>query len=360
MKQISILLLFLVPILSKAQKVDLDRYNFTVQVRTLPQIRLDTSYHTYNVYVEGTKLMQTYLDEMDPEKSVILDGWKVLPANGHVTVKVKLEDLLPESVSVKERVENIKDKTGKITGTRIFYYQEVVYTFAAQANISDYKGAHIMDQVLFDRGYKQVYKSPEFPIRQVAEGYFMINALKVTGDLYKNCVNRAMHSLSEQLSNNFGYGEATISDFMWILDSRKHPEYDAHRKAFQTISEVLFSFNANQPLDGAREKLQPVINYFESIKKNYTSTKKTDRKLRYASYYNLAVLYYYLDDPQAMLREASGLVMNDYDAKDGKVFEGSAMRLKNLFQNARINTRHFPIDPTTFKGPYESEVTRNK
>lgn len=360
MKYLYLALLFLLPILSIGQKVDLDRYNFTVQVRTLPQMRLDSSYHTYNVVVEGTKLMQSYLQDMDPEKSVIVDGWKSLSTTGHITFRIKLEDLLPESVSVKERVENIKDKTGKITGTRIFYYQEVVYTFAALAQINDYKGEHIMDIVLADRGHKQTYKSPEFPIRQVAEGYFMINALSVTGNLYKSCVTRAMHTLSNQASNNFGYSEATISDFMWILDSRKHPEYTAHREAFQQITEVLFTFNASQSIDGVREKLQPVINYFEKIKKTYTSTKKYDRKLRYASYFNLAVLYYYLDDPQSMLKEAKGLVMNDYDANDGRVFENSALRLKNLFQSAKIYTRHFPIDPTTFKGPYETEVTKNK
>jgi len=64
-------------------------------------------------------------------------------------------------------------------------------------------------------------------------------------------------------------------------------------------------------------------------------------------------LYYYLDDPQAMLKEAGGLILNDYDTRDGKAFESSALRLKKLFDDTKIYTRHFAIDISTFRGPYE-------
>ena len=360
MKNKIILLLLVLPLASLAQKVDLDRFTFSTQLRDLPLVLIDSTYRTYNVTVEGTKLMQGYLRELTPEKSLFLEGWKMLNQDGHVTFKVKLEDLLPESFSVKERVEIKNDKTGKEISRRSYYSQEVVYTMAANAEVIDYKGANIINFVLADRGNKQVYHSPEFPIRQLAEGYFMMNALTITGQLYKSSVNRAMDYLSEQATHNFGFGERNVTDFMWILDSRKHPEYMAHRKAFQDIQEVMFSISANKPLDGVREKLQPVIKYFESIKKNYTSSKKADRKLRYASYYNLAKLYYYLDDPQAMMKEASGLVLNDFDASDGKSLEQSALWLKELFTRTQSNSRHFPIDIASFKGPFENTVSTTK
>ncbi|MGZ8558007.1 MAG: hypothetical protein ACXWWC_06740, partial [Chitinophagaceae bacterium] len=239
---------------------------------------------------------------------------------------------------------------------RKLYSQEVVYTFFAFAEINDYKGAHIETINLASRNYKQVYNSPEFALKYAAEAYFMINSLKVTEQLYKNCVNRAMNYLSDRLNNNFGYAEVTVNDQMWILDSKKHYEYQAHRQAFLTISEVMFSISANRSLDGIREQLQPAISYFESIKKKYTSNSKHDRKLRYASYYNLAVLYYHLDDPQAMKKEASGLILNDFDAKDGRALEASAINLKNLFIQTNFSTRHFEIDITKFKGPGEATV----
>jgi len=338
------------------KKVDLDRYRFTSQFRSLPTVTLDSSYHTYHVSVEATRMMQAYLYEMTPEKSVVLEGWKMLKKNGHLAIQVKLEDLLPESFSVKEREEIIKDRAGKETGRRKLYSQEVVYTFSAFADISDYKGAHIKSIVLASRNYKQVYKSPEFAIRGVAEGYFLVNSMTVTEQLYKNCVNRAMSTLTTNINNDFGYAVTTITEHMWIVDTKKHPEYQAHRQAFLTCSEVLFGISANRPLDGVREQLQPAINYFESIKRKYPSTSKHDRKMRYASYYNLAVIYYYLDDPQAMQKEANALILNDYDAKDGKSLASTALYLKNLFIDTKRNSRHFAIDINSFRGPGEPSV----
>jgi hypothetical protein len=344
----------LTPLVATSQKVpDLDRFRFTAEFRTLPQTRLDSSYHTYNVAITGTRLMKGYFEEMEPERTVLLEGWKQIPKDGHITVDVKLEDLLPETFSVKERTEAIKDRQGRQTGTRTVYYQEVIYTFSAFADVSDYRGGHIQNIILADRGYKQTYTSPEFPLRPLAEGYFLVNAPSITERLYKNCVTRAMHYLSEKLTDDFGYGEARINDQMWIIDSKKHPEYSAHRNAFLVLKDALFSLSADKPLTGVREQMQPAINYFESIKKKYVSTSKHDRKIRYASYYNLAVIYYYLDDPQSMLKEAAGLILNDFDARDGKNLEASAIRLKNLFEQTRISSRHFAIDTASYRGPYE-------
>jgi hypothetical protein len=338
-----------------AQKsVDLDKFGFAVEFRTLPAVKIDSTYRTYNVEVESTKLMSSFMNELYPDRSVILEGWRKRAHDGHIQIKVILDDLLPESFSTKERIENIKDKNGVITGTRTYYSQEVIYTFAAKAIVNDYKGAHIMDQVLAARGSKQSYRSPEFPVKAVAEGYFALNSLKVTNDLYRMNVNRAMQNLSNRLTNDFGYNAVTVNDYMWIIDSRKHPEYTAHRKAFQQMNSILFSMNADTPIESVREQMKPVIAYFESIKKRYPSTSKHDRKIRYASYFNLSVLYYYLDDPQNMMLQANGLVLNDFDSKDGKVFEQSALRLKNQFQASNIYTRHFPININSFKGPYEN------
>lgn len=356
MKKLYILTFCFLPLFSTAQKsVDLDRHRFKVQYRSLPAMRLDSTYRTYDVQVETTQLMQSLLHDMSPENSVVLEGWRKLPQDGHITIKVKLGDLVPGSVSVKERVVTTKNGNGQVTGTKTFYYQEVVYTFAATANIYDYKGMHIMDQELADRNYKQVYRSPEFAIRPMAEGYFLVNSLAVTKELYRNSVNRAMHHLSERITDNFGFSEVTVNDYMWIIDSRKHPEYSAFRQVFRQMNEVLYNMDANTPIEGVREKLKPVIDYFEKIRRDYSSNNRHDRKIRYASYFNLAVLYYYLDDPQSMMREANGLVLNDFDTKDGKAFERTATWLKNLFQQNNIYTRHFSINTASFKGPYEKD-----
>ncbi|HEX4876416.1 MAG TPA: hypothetical protein VFV31_07060 [Chitinophagaceae bacterium] len=353
MKNIINLLLFL-PLPLLAQKnVDLDKFRFSVQYRSLPAIKIDTDYRTYNVEIETTRLMNPLLAEMQPENSVRIEGWKKLPQDGHLTVKVNIGDLVPGDVTVKERVVTTKNGNGVITGTRIYYYQEVAYTFEAEAIIQDYKGMHIMDEQLAARNYKRVYRSPEFASRVIASGYFIANSIAITKELFRESVTAAIHRLSERLNQSFGYEPVTVNDMMWVIDSRKHPEYDDWRKAIRQINDVLFEMNAATPITDARDKLQPAIAYFEKIKKLYASNNRHDRKLRYGCYYNLAVLYYYLDDPQAMMKEANGLELNDFDARDAKGFKETATWLKNIFEQNNIYSRHFAIDTESFKGPME-------
>jgi len=355
MKKLITACLFTFPAFVQAQKVDLDPFKFTVQYRQLPAMRIDSTYNTYNVVVEGSKIMQPFLIDLTPAQTVLLEGWKKLPQTGHITIKIVLDDLLPEAVSVAERVETIRNKAGQVTATNTYYSQEVKYSFAATAMVSDYKGAHIIDFNLADRGMKNIYRSPEFALRTLADGYFILNTFRIKADLYRQNISNSMHLLSQQLTENFGYKVVNSNDVMWIVDSRKHSEYSAHRQAFQQLTDVFFGMSADNSIDAVKVKVQPVIEYFERIKKDYTSSSKHDRKLRYASYYNLAVLYYYLDNPQAMMKEAQGLRLNDYDSKDARGFENSAILLKNLFEKLNIYTRHFKIDVTSYKGPFEKK-----
>lgn len=354
MKKLLLFFLFISPHILFAQKsVDLDRYKFAVQFRSLPAVKIDPTYRTYDVEVETTRLMNPLLQDMQPEKTVRLEGWRRLPENGHLTIKVKLGDLLPGDATVKERTVTTKNGNGVITGTKTYYYQEVTYTFEADAIISDYKGLHIMNQPLAGRNYKRIYKSPEFTVRAIAEGYFVVNSLAITKQLFRESVTSAMHRLSEHITENFGFDQVTANDNMWVIDSRKHPEYSDWRNAIRQISDVLRSLTASTPATDTKEQVQAAINYFEKVKKDYSSLSRHDRKLRYACYYNLAVLYYYLDDPQSMLKEASGLELNDFDAKDARGFIQTATWLQNLFLQNNIYTRHFAINTDVFKGPYE-------
>lgn len=361
MKNTYTLLLLLLPFSLLAQKsVDLDRYRFSVQFRALPAVRIDSTYRTYDVEVEATRLMNPFLLDMQPEKTVRLEGWKKLPQDGHLNIKVKLGDLVPGDVAVKERVVTSRNGNGVLTGTKTYYYQEVTYTFEAEAIITDYKGMHVMDEQLASRTYKKVYRSPEFTVRAIAEGYFLVNSLSLTRELFRESVTNAMHRLSERITENFGFDQVSANDNMWVIDSRKHPEYSDWRNAIRQINDVLFSMNASTPFPDAREQVQPAINYFEKIKKEYSSSSRHDRKLRYGCYYNLAVLYYYLDDPQSMMKEANGLELNDFDPKDAKGFKETATWLKNLFEQNNIYTRHFAIDIESFRGPHEKQdVTAN-
>ena len=119
-----------------------------------------------------------------------------------------------------------------------------------------------------------------------------------------------------------------------------------------TISKnAMAPMNANEPLDKIKQKMQPVIDYFEKLKKEYATSDKEDRKMRYSSYYNLAKIYIYLDEPEKAMTEADALAMNGYDEKDGKMLHQVAALLADKLRKNNANTRHFAVNVNDYTSP---------
>jgi hypothetical protein len=138
---------------------------------------------------------------------------------------------------------------------------------------------------------------------------------------------------------------------MWVLNSRKHPEYDGFQRAWMNVRQSMMEMSANEPLDNVREKLKPAIAYFSQLKKRYGSGAKNDKKILYACHFNLSKIYYYLDEPDQAMKEAGELVINGYDAKDGKQLEAVSSDLKAMMKQSKMKSRHFPVDIDSYKGP---------
>lgn len=350
-KVYTIFLSFLSSYLAYSQRVDLDKYNFSASYIELPQMAIDTSYKTYFVEIDASPAILKDLEHQDPKELVFVEGWRKLSENAHVKIFTRLEDVFIENADIKERIEILKDKDGKETGKRSHYYLQVIYSFAAEASINDYKGNPVTTITLASRENRQTYNTQEFSSFIEASLYFKFKGLDFTKDIGKRAVRSAMYYLSNTMSNSFGYRPRTVNDFLWILDSRKHPEYSAHRRAWMAFKQAMFQMSAEEPLDEVKRSLVPVINYFESLKKKYSSNSKADRKLRYASCFNLAKIHYYLDDPDEAMREAGELMINEFDEKDGRRLEAAARELKELFRESKFNTRHFPLETEKYTGP---------
>lgn len=334
-----------------SQRVDLDKYNFNASFVELPRMAIDTSYKTYFVELDASSGILKDLEGENIREIVNIQGWRKLPASGHVKIFTRLEDIFIVNFEVKERIEVLKDKNGKETGRRSHYYGEVVYTFSALAKVTDFKGNSITTLTLADRDAQRTHKTQEFSSFIEASLYYKFRGLDFTKDIGKRAARNAMHQLSNTMTHNFGYYPRTVGDFLWILDSKKHPEYIAHRKAWLVFKQAMFQMSAEEPLDEVKRSLVSVISYYETIKKKYSSDSKADRKLRYASCYNLAKIHYYLDDPDAAMREAGELMLNEFDEKDGRRLEAAATDLKNLFRQSKFSSRHFRLETEKYAAP---------
>ena len=353
-------LFIIITLVSTAQSVDLDRFYFNATYRELPRKGLDTSWRTFAVAVETGPLCKLVMKDDMLTELVNIEGWRRLDNNAHILVRTRLEDVIVEKSQVRERQEILKDKQGKQTGIRRYYAMQLTYSYAAHTTVTDYTGRLLEQFPAVDRNVKHTYTGQEYATKAEAELHFAYNAMHVSSEIMRRVATNTFEELGNRLSTQYGYTQRTVNDFMWILDSRKHPEYEAHRKAFGIVKQAMFQMNADEPVDKVREMVQPAIDYFEKVKKRYPSTNKKERKLRYASFYNLAKIYLYLDDPDAAMHEATALVMNDFDARDGRVLENVANDLKSLLQQNKVKSRHFPVNIHEFNGPFKSTASKVK
>ncbi|MGB8191295.1 MAG: hypothetical protein WCF67_05210 [Chitinophagaceae bacterium] len=336
---------------SNGDKVNLDKFSFTASYRDLPRNALDTSYHTYSVSIDYGYITRLAMRRNEMEDQVVMEGWRKLPYDAHVQIKIKFEDLIIQGSEVKERVEVLKDKNGKETGKKTSYTVEVAYTFGAQARLTDYKGRFIDNVVLASRDTRRVHQSEEFSSSAEAKLYSKLGLVLLTSTLTKQSMNNAISNLSNMLTSNYGYPERVVGDFFWVVNSRKHPEYENHQRAWGNFKRAITYMSPNEPLDEVKQMMQPVIEYYNKAIKTYSSDSKGDKKMRYASHYNLAKIYWYLDDPDAAMREATELIINGYDAKDGRSLEAGATDLKMLMRQSRIYSRHFKMQVQEYEGP---------
>jgi hypothetical protein len=350
-KVYTVLLSIFFTYIAYCQRVDLDKYNFNASYIELPRKAIDTGFRTFFVEIDASSGIQKDLEHENPGELIYIKGWKKLPGNGHVRIATRLEDVFIENIEVKERIEVLKDKEGKETGKRSHYYIQLLYTFAAYAKVTDYKDNRLATLTLADRDSRQIYKSQEFSSFIEASLYYKFKGFDLTKEIGKRAVRNAMYYLSNTMTNDFGFSHRSVNDFLWILDSKKHPEYIAHRKAWLAFKQAIFQMSAEEPLDEVKRSLVPVIRYYETIKRRYSSDSKADRKLRYASCFNLAKIHYYLDDPEAAMREAGELMVNEFDERDGRRLEAAATELRDIFRQSKYTSRHFPLEIDKYTPP---------
>ncbi|GAO43426.1 hypothetical protein [Flavihumibacter petaseus] len=325
-----------------AQKVDLDRFSFSVAYRDLPRQPIDSGYHTYAFQLQTGPLMRVAREQARGTETLYIEGWMGVVDGADIAVSLVMEDLVVTKSAIAEREEVKKDKEGKIISARRFYAPVLTYYYAARMELRDRQGRTLQSRQLVTRNQSFQYTGPEKSSRAEVSG-LMMNSFDLTGPLSYSVVTKTIRDLSVDLTNSYGYAERRISDQVWVLDSRQHPEYEAFRQHWGNVKNGLILLQPDVPLDDVKRSIASDITYFESLPDKYSGRSKADRKLRYAAYYMLAKIHYYLDNPGLSATAATSLVLNDYDSRDGKYLEAAALELMEIFRINKRHSRHFPL-----------------
>jgi len=357
------------------QKVDLDRFYFEVSYLSLPREFVEPDQRSYGVRVETAATVGSAYPEAEIYEKIRLFGYQKTESNPTVGVQVRFDNVRFEKTEMRSRTVENKDREGKVTSRTTYYTLTATYSAGGVYRIygpradaparkrteepaKDAKPNRFLQAVtvstestpasqpLASSGLfpsQITYSTKEFTSAVDASRYFEQNQASIKTELINKYVNDAIQDVNGSLNGWYGYVPVQSREHLWILDSKKHPEYEVQQEAIKAVKDLMKTMSATQPVALLTENLQPVMAYFQALKTKYAGDDKQERKMRYSAYYNLAKLYYFLDQPDKAIEEANGLIKNDYDPSDGKKYAELAEDLKKELARHRLESRHMPL-----------------
>ena len=330
----------------------LDPWKFECNYTRFPAKPLGPEFTTYNVTTNMPRNIRENFSDQQIMDMVVIDGWKHVNVKGHLTIALNIGDIIIEELKVVERYEDHKDKNGVVT--RVFYYKPYAsYSFEASAQVKNYRGELVEDSRLCRRFSRTTWNGTETTISRDAYAFINNNRTTLRDQFTNERVNTVLRDeFSSALSFSYGFTPVRVTEQVFLLDSKKHPENDGHQTVVKFVKNVISNeMRATEPLDNIKTKFQPIKEYLEGTLKKYTKDDKPDRRMRYAAYFALSKISYWLDDPDASIKYAEALIANDFEPKEGKELIQLADELKNTFAKNKASTRHFYIDVNSFEPP---------
>ncbi len=348
--------------MASAQKVDLDKFSFPVSYQELPKVYVPLESRTFNVVANVAPSYRDATNSSDIINNINIIGWNWSDKEAVVQVAANFSEFGIKGSNAETRTVEEKDKAGKVVKTTRYYSVKTVYNAQATATINGPEEArepkkknntenkflsggsttnaagYATDRINYSTTLN--FQTPESLNAVESSKNYQINKDNYYAQQSKSYVGSTMSSLNRTLNNKYGYPEERKNDILWILDSKSHPEFENQQQAIQAIKVLFAQMSATASIDDLKTGLEPVVEYFNTLKTKYTSSDKADKKMRYSAFYNLAKIYYYLDMPEKCIEEAEGLIKNDYDTGDGKHLIKMAEKLKEEMARANTDTRH--------------------
>lgn len=323
---------------SFAQSADLDREYFKVSYVKLPS----------NPILEDSK--RTYSSN---NSSIRISGFSKVKSNGTLDLNYTFNGTQVGEVDIHKTVHEKKDDDGNVVSKSYSY--NVLVTYRSTASLSVTNGT-TADTYTKEYGEEDAYKSKSFQTYSKAQDFYNNNRFNLRKQHTTKHKKAIRSSIAGHLNSTYGYvPHTTDSEHLWILGSKKHPEYQKHHEAFDQVKAAFDKIQFDQPVASILSEVQPAIDYFESVIPKFPGDKRKMRKVKYASYYNIAKIYYYLDMPEKANEYAKKLIENDFDKADGKYFNRMANALLEKFEINQTKTRHFAVITEDLSNEEEEE-----
>ncbi len=340
LKSLTTLLLF-VGLPSMAQKVDIDKVKFTVKRTFLPRNPLAENVYFYQVNVKNSASVRQYLQEDEIASRIKIEGFQRADGQPNsVLVNMNFDEFIVRKNELTSRTSESKDKAGNVT--KSYYYRiKLTYTIGATYEVKGPENKEIVKfSNYYDQGNFKTWESSEYSTSAEANRYYNDNAASIKAGIVTDLINTFTNKISNFLSYEIGFASQTLNDHFWILDSKKHDEFENNQKITKQLIEEMKKLTATSKPANTDEYFKPYFDYFNKLAK-LDIEDKGNKKLVYAALYNLSNLNYYLDDPIEAKVVAERLIKDDIDEKDGKELVKTADQLIEIFKKNNKFSTHF-------------------
>ncbi|MEA5260791.1 tetratricopeptide repeat protein [Arcicella aquatica] len=351
-KLYSLLVLLFCSNLLAAQKIDLDKYPIKVSYLQLPTNPFPEDFTTFSTkfIANGINLNDAgYTNRESDLESIYfkISGFKRVATGGHLSIKVQIDGYDMGKLEVVKKEDKSKDKDGKET-ISISYKLTFKYLVPMKYTITDLNGVIVKDGSLTEGASAKTYESSSYSTSTALENYWKENGTTIKRGLLGSFISEKLSTFEGRLNYEIGYVPRTYNDVLWSTDSPKHPENEQFKKVCSDVKTAMDEMTSARPL--SLEKVKPAIEYFEGILVKYAKDEKPERKLRYAAWFNMATIYYWLEDFDNAIRCCDGLVANDYDKSDAKDIKLNSERMKKILSGS-IKSAHYVRDVTNAVAP---------
>jgi len=331
-----------------AQKVDLDPQQIPVHYLKMPTSPLPIEYTSYSTAITAKPgdLSALGLQESMVQNYLVVPGFSKSNGPANFSIELKLGSFsYTNTPTVNNTSSTTKDKNGKVITT---------YTYFVVVSYQQNLGIHVRDDkntVLWDfytLSFPRDYKSGNFNTYKDAYEFSNYALRQEVAKQANREVVSELSNIRRTLASKYGYAPTKDQAKLWILDSDKHPEYQAYQDAYKTAKSAFALMHANKPLDTVKQAVRPAMDVFFQKKDTYDAKEKSGRKMRYSCLFNLATIYFWLEDYEEAAHYANELITNDYDGKDGKSILADIEEVRTAFKKCGHNSAHFVFPKDTY------------
>lgn len=319
-----------------AQKVDLDSKKLKHSYYKMPTEQVADvadNEHTFSVKVVNIDPnVSRFMTSQSITKLVEIDGLNRVNKDGRILLELRLTEF-----NETERKVNTISMANIVS-----YVAQIRFKAVFTCTAIDTKSMKTITTKLNGTTYTDYnHRTATHDNRNAAQNELNGATQEV---VVKSYIQKFILECNAELTTKLGYIKTEEEHKFYAMDAEKHPENAQFNKEFAKLTAIVAKCNIEQTnMNAVSEEAKPVLAYLEAMPAKYALDDKQHRKIRYAGWYNAALLNYVLDNFDEAIKLSQKVIDNKYDDDDGKKLLKKCQEAKVIQEASKTKYRHFAL-----------------